>query len=162
EINVREKALAELVREAQLQDPDFVWLRTEGGMTVAELRSVLAPDETVIEYYFDDEGLKIFVIDQEHLEVVQSQFKLQDGDDLILELQFQCGKLHYGRSYIDKHLDKMLRYMNACLHKLYLALFAPIAPLIGEGGERKLIFIPFDLLHNVPFHALYDGEKYLL
>src|SRR5262249_34984693 len=51
---------------------------------------------------------------------------------------------------------------NARLHELYLALFAPIAHLIGEGGKRKLIFIPFDLLHNVPFHALYDGEQHLL
>src|SRR5262249_29996356 len=78
EIDAREKALGELVRQAQLQDPDFVWLRTEGGMTVAELRSVLAPDETVIEYYFDDESLKIFVIDQKHLHVVQSHFSVED------------------------------------------------------------------------------------
>lgn len=27
---------------------------------------------------------------------------------------------------------------------------------------RKLIFIPFDLLHNVPFQALFDGQSYLL
>src|SRR5262249_37426480 len=42
------------------------------------------------------------------------------------------------------------------------ALFAQVASLIGEGRDRKLIFIPFDLLHNIPFHALYDGERHLL
>src|SRR5262249_28422400 len=132
EIRIREKALAELVREAQLQDAEFLRLRTESGMTVAELRSVLAPDETVIEYYFDEESLKIFVIDQENLEVVESQFSPRDLNSLMLQLALQCGKFHFGESYIGKHSDKMLIWMNACLHNLYLALFAPIAHVIRE------------------------------
>ena len=162
EISVRENALAELVRQAQLQDPDFVWLPSEGGMTVTELRSVLAPDETVIEYYFDEDTLKIFVIDQDNLHVANSQYSRQELNDLVLELQFHFETFRFGQVYIDSNVNKLLKGTNACLHELHLALFAPVTHLIGEGSERKLIFIPFDFLHNVPFHALYDGEKYLL
>jgi CHAT domain-containing protein/tetratricopeptide (TPR) repeat protein len=162
EISVREKALAELVREAQLQDSDFGWLRGESGLTVAELRSVLSPDETVIEYYFDGDALNIFVIDQESIEVVQSLICRQELDDLVLELDYQFETFRYGQAYVESQLDKLQKSTKACLHDFYVALFAPIAHLIGEGKRRKLIFITFDLLHNVPFHALYDGEKYLL
>src|SRR5262249_54267771 len=105
---------------------------------------------------------KIFVIDREKLHVVESRCSRQQLNELVLELKFQFEKFNYGQAYINAHSDKMLKSTNACLQELYLALFAPVAPMIEEGRDKKLIFIPFDLLHNVPFHALYDGEKYLL
>src|SRR5262245_42524683 len=159
EISVRERALTNLARRAQIQDPHFVWLQNSAGPTAAEVRDALADDETVVEYYLDADGLKIFVLSRHELYVVESTCSRLKLKGLILELKFQLEKFHYGSTYIAAHQKSLLANTNACLHELYQALFAPVASLV-EG--KKLIFIPFDLLHYVPFQALYDGEAYLL
>ena len=159
EISSRENALNEVARQAQIQAPDFVWLQNISGMTVAELQPLLAADEVVIEYYFDQDQLKIFVVDSKNLYVKESLRGRQEIKQLILELKFQLEKFQYGTAYIAAHQENLQLSADACLHELYQAVFAPIAALVLH---KKLIFIPFDVLHNVPFQALYDGKNYLL
>jgi len=159
QIKVRERALVEVAHLVQLQTPGFFQLRDVSGMPVDDLRTALAEDETVIEYYFDGDDLKIFVIDHAQLLVVQSKWRRQELKNLVLELKFQFEKFQYDQSYLDLHRDNLLVSANACLNELYQALFAPIAEHV-QG--RKLVFVPFSFLHNVPFQALYDGESYLL
>ncbi|MGE0885465.1 MAG: CHAT domain-containing protein [Blastocatellales bacterium] len=154
-----ETALAEVTRQLQTQDPNFVWLQQSGGMKVEELRGILAEDEAVIEYYFDAERLKIFVIDRQQMRVVNGARGLPEISDLVQRLRFQLNKFQYGPAYLATHFARLLRDTNDCLHQLWQALYAPVADL---AGAKKLIFIPFGLLHNVPFQALFDGEKYLL
>jgi CHAT domain-containing protein len=45
------------------------------------------------------------------------------------------------------------------LASLHDELVAPLEPLLGA---QKVTIIPHGLLHRVPFHALFDGEAYLL
>jgi CHAT domain-containing protein len=157
EIRARERALVELARRAQMQDPHFVWLRDSTGVTATELRAALAGDEVVIEYYLDAENLKIFVVDRNELRVVESAYSRAEVKTLISDLRFQLEKSHCSQAAARR--ENLLAGANACLRELYWALFAPVASLV-EG--KKLIFIPFDMLHNVPFQALHDGECYLL
>ncbi len=56
---------------------------------------------------------------------------------------------------------------DACrrvLQDLYLAVFAPIAPLLRsrDAAPTPLVIVPHGPLHRVPFHALHDGWGYLL
>jgi CHAT domain-containing protein/tetratricopeptide (TPR) repeat protein len=159
EIRAREQELTELTRLAQLHDPRFVWLENVAGMTVAELREALADDEAVIEYYFDGDELKIFVVDRVALRVIDAPCHRGQLKELILRLKFQLEKFHYGATYLAAHGARLLESANACLGELYRALFAPVAELVTN---RRLILIPHDLLHNVPFQALHDGAAYLL
>jgi CHAT domain-containing protein len=159
EISTRERALADLARQAQIEDPHFVWLQHSDGLRAEELRNELAEDETVIEYYLDTDGLKIFVLSRRELQVVRTGHLRKELKALISELKFQFEKFQFDSSYLTTYQQTLLASVQGCLRELYEALFEPIAALV-EG--RKLIFIPFDLLHNVPFHALYDGEHYLL
>ncbi|MEK7829847.1 MAG: CHAT domain-containing protein, partial [Acidobacteriota bacterium] len=154
-----ERALAEVTRQLQTSDTDFLWLRQSGGMTVRELRAILAADETVIEYYFDGDEVKIFVIDHQAMNVVGSGCGVGEISELIQTLRFQFDKFQYGADYLKTHSDRLLQSAKDCLHQLWRALFAPVAEL---ARGKKLIFIPFGLLHNVPFQALFDGEKYLI
>ena len=159
EIRVRERQLVEMTRLVQMRDPNFFWLRNVSGMLIDELRSNLAADEAVIEYYFDGDDLVIFVIDQGQFRVIRGLDQRQNLKDLILELKLLFEKFHYGQPYLEVHQENLLWSANGCLQELYDALFAPVAELVAG---RKLIFVPFDILHNVPFQALYDGELYLI
>lgn len=159
EIKVRERALMEMTRLVQMRDPSFFWLRNVSGMLVDELRSQLAEDEALIEYYFDGDELVIFVVDRERLRVVRGARRRQELKELILELKFQFEKFYYGQPYLDAHQGHLLLSAQGCLEELHDALFASVADAV-KG--RKLIFVPYDMLHNVPFQALYNGHTYLV
>ncbi|HMV47748.1 MAG TPA: CHAT domain-containing protein [Blastocatellia bacterium] len=154
-----ERELAEVTRQLQATDANFLWLEPTGGMTVEELRTLLARDEAVIEYYFDDETLKIFFIDRQSLQVVESPYGVSQIGELIRKLRFHMCKFQYGQVYLTLHSERLLEDVNDCLSQLRQALYDPVANL---AKDRRLIFIPFGLLHNVPFQALFDGEKYLI
>ncbi len=161
EISVRENALVDLVRQAQIQDAEFARLNSDSGMRVSDLQSILAEDEAVIEYYFDDEDLKIFVVDRKQLKVIDSPFGREELNALTQELKFQFEKFQYGRSYVSAHQQLLLRSVNGCLIELHKALIAPALNYLSSANIRKLIFVPFDQLHNIPFQSLYDGREYL-
>lgn len=159
QIRRRENKLNFIVRQLQAHDPGFVWLPQAPGITVTELQKLLAANEVVIEYYFDDELLRLFVIDRDQLQVAHSAYSLTQINDLIVELRFQFDKFQYGAAYVNAHFARLRAGAQQCLARLYEALLAPIAAQIAG---RKLIIIPFGALHNVPFQALYDGQQYLL
>src|SRR5262249_59701419 len=79
--------------------------------------------------------------------------------ELIERLRFHLNNFKYGWAHRAAHPARLLNDTNNCLHQLWQALYAPVADL---AGAKKLIIIPFGALHNVPFQALFDGEKYLL
>ncbi|MBL8203584.1 MAG: CHAT domain-containing protein [Blastocatellia bacterium] len=159
EILARERALLDLTRQAQIHDRKFAWLENVGGMQVSELCGLLRPEETVLEYYFDDESLRIFVIDAQQLRVISSPYGRRQLREMVVALKFQLEKFQYGKGYVTAHETRLLQGTNNCLHKLWQALFAPVQSMVVG---RKLIIVPYDLLHNVPFQALYDGREYLL
>jgi CHAT domain-containing protein len=45
------------------------------------------------------------------------------------------------------------------LRRLHGLLLEPLEPRLGE---RRLVVVPHRQLHYVPFHALYDGERYVV
>ena len=159
EIDARERALAEVVREIQIYDSHFVSLTGVAGVKVEELREALAEDEAIVEYYLDDEGVKIFFVDRSGLRVVRSACERRRLKEQVLKLKLQLDKFQYGPKYIATHTENLQSSINGCLRELHRILFAPVAPL---ARGRKLIFIPYDLLHGIPFQALFDGETYLL
>jgi CHAT domain-containing protein len=53
----------------------------------------------------------------------------------------------------------LLESTQAHLKSLYQELIAPIRHLLNA---RHLVFVQHGLLHYVPFHALHDGESYLI
>ena len=47
------------------------------------------------------------------------------------------------------------------LHKLYNLLIAPVSALLPPQSG-SLIIIPYGSLHQLPFHAIYDGSQFLI
>ncbi|NJM42651.1 MAG: CHAT domain-containing protein [Anaerolineae bacterium] len=56
----------------------------------------------------------------------------------------------------------LIQSAQRVLSELYDALLKPIAPCLGQAQTNKLVIVPHGLLHHVPFHALSDGERYVL
>jgi CHAT domain-containing protein len=159
EIRTRENELARLIRRAQVEDPSFAALEGAGGLTADALRKFLKPGDTVIEYYADEGRLMAFVVDDQGIDVVRMAATLSDVHEAVLEMKFLMEKFQYGADYVKSHQADLLKCINDVLQRLNDLVFAPLTRRVAG---RNLIIVPFDVLHNVPFHALYDGTAYLI
>lgn len=56
--------------------------------------------------------------------------------------------------------DALLPNTQDHLTALYRMLVEPVEAFLGD--RESLVFVPFDFLHYLPFHALYDGHAYLM
>jgi len=74
-------------------------------------------------------------------------------------MRSQINTLRFGAPTMRKHLPTLTEKIKIYLHKLHDALIRPLQQIIDP---RKLIIVPYGRLHYLPFHALYDGDKYLI
>jgi CHAT domain-containing protein len=71
----------------------------------------------------------------------------------------QMEKFIFGREFAARELPHLRRGADHYLGRLYDAL---VKPLEESLGDRDLVVIPHGRLHYAPFHALYDGERYVI
>jgi CHAT domain-containing protein len=74
-------------------------------------------------------------------------------------LRFQLSKFRLGPEYVSTFQQQLLQAANEHLREFYRQLIAPIASHLE--GAAHLIIAPHGFLHYLPFHALFDGERYL-
>lgn len=158
EIRVRERAIADLLRRFQIDASEFYSPR---GDTVGlpDLQASLCEDEVLLEFYFVGQALKTFVVTKNQVDVVHNPARRDVISRAVFSLQFQLEKFLYGPAYTSRHLSGLRRGANHYLSELYRELLEPLQPVL-QG--KRLIIIPHDLLHYVPFHALWTGEDYVI
>lgn len=106
-------------------------------------------DRTVIEYYYTEEYLLIFLIDK-HQTLMKKVDEFNNENDLFRRLN---------DIIIDTKYDvENLEEFNDILREFYVILIEPIKDRILN---EKLLIIPYGKLHNIPFNGLY-GHDYLI
>jgi CHAT domain-containing protein len=126
---------------------------------LAELKSALEPDQTLIDYYIVNGQIAAFVISQDRISAYYPLCQVAQVSNLQEKLSYQANKFNLGSSYVQRHEANLLQIVNQYLHELYQLLIAPLADNIQ--GE-KLIIVPHGSLHSLPFHAFFDGSEYLI
>ena len=154
----REEELLRVLRQVQAVDPEFSQLQEGTVLDLDAIRSVLAEDEVLIEYYFARGTVFACVAGPGKLEIlpVSSVSRIRE---LHKSLQFQLSKLLLGKAYVERFAAVLQRDVTGHLGALYDELVAPVASLLTG---KHLVIVPHDVLHYVPFHALFDGERYLI
>ena len=122
---------------------------------ITQVRQHLSADHLLLSYYLHQGKLVIFAITAEDLHV----HELPDGQAelehllLMLHANFQV-QSQFGAAGSQKTISRLL-------NKLYDLLIAPVASLLPSSSSY-LTIVPYDSLHKLPFHALYDGSHYLI
>ncbi len=122
---------------------------------IAQVRQHLAADHLLLSYYMHRGKLVIFAITARDLMV----HELPDGQTrlehllLILHANFQA-QGWFGAPGSQKAIRRLLK-------ELYNLLIAPVASLL-PSSSGYLTIVPYDSLHELPFHALYDGSRFLI
>ncbi|HEY3131983.1 MAG TPA: CHAT domain-containing protein [Acidobacteriota bacterium] len=126
--------------------------------TLESVRSALGGDAMLIEYFRVGDRIVVALLSHEELEVIPLT-PVSRVRKILQMLQFQLAKFRLGPYYVTAFQDSLLQATQSHLRDLYREL---VAPLRDRLQAHHLVFVPHDLLHYVPFHALFDGWRYLI
>lgn len=154
----QEDDLLRALRELRTSETEADRLQDSEPVSLEVLRVALGPEATLVEYFRVRDHMMAMVINQDVIEMLplapMSRIK-----SLLRLLQFQLSKFRLGASYAERFQESLLRPTQAHLQELYEETVAPLRPLL-RGSH--LVFAPHDALHYLPFHALFDGQQYLI
>jgi len=127
----------------------------------------LPPDVTLLAYHITGEEIIAFVGGRDRVRIVRDCGSVRGVAPLLRQLDVQWDRMGAGQGFVDRHAEHLTRLTQRVLASLYDELVAPLEPLLRPmfaeaGGPQKMVIVPHGLLHRVPFHALFDGEAYLL
>jgi len=155
----REQELAITLREVGLKDPEYVSLQQVHVPELESVQQFIPADTTVIEYFSTKEEVLAFVISSNDAQVFRRLAPPSRIQTLQQRLAFQLEKFLLGEDFVEAHSSQIYEATLHYLSTLYAALLAPIVPAIKSS---RLIVIPHGTLHSLPFHAFFDGERYLI
>jgi CHAT domain-containing protein len=153
-----EKQLQQSLDEIRGTDEEFSALQSGATFSVDEIRESLGTDAVLLEYYQARGQLYVCVLRQKDLDIVPLGPMAQVRRELRL-LQFQLSKFRLGAEFLGDVGEQLQGATLMHLRELYDVLIAPIRERLHA---RHLVVVPHDLLHFLPFHALFDGERYLI
>jgi CHAT domain-containing protein len=154
----RESDLMRAVKEATVAEVNEAGLQVPSNLSLEEIRSVLPPNTALVEFFCAHDRNIVCVLTHDNLHIcpVTVQSRIQK---LLHLLQFQMSKFRLDPQYVATYSQPLLESTQAHLKSLYQELIAPIRHLLDVG---YIVFVQHGLLHYVPFHALHDGESYLV
>lgn len=154
----REDHLLRTLRELQASDQEFSSLQEGATVDVQSIQASLSEDEILVEYYVARGVIFVCLLGRELLEIVPVTIASR-AREIHRLLQFQLSKFSLGSDYVKEFADLIDEATMTQLKELYREL---ISPLVGRLDCRRLVIVPHDFLHYVPFHALHDGEAFMI
>jgi CHAT domain-containing protein len=155
EAQEREKSLLKVLNELSGTSLRSTPLHSQTHIPLEEVQALLGEDASLLEYFFAGDTILAAVLTKDMLEIhpVSTVSKISLTIRL---LRFQLGKVQSDPSSASPDL---LRPTITHLEALYNELIEPVR---GHLNKRHLVIVPHGILHYLPFHALYDGESFLV
>ncbi len=154
----RERELLSLIRECGSLSARDRLQQTAVPLGVDQIRSTLPADTVLLEYFQARDQIIVALLDRRNFEIIPltTSSRIAESFDL---LQFQLSKVRLGSQYLNSFGDTLSQATHAHLECLYRELVAPLIPLIRG---QHLVIAPHGRLHQLPFHALSTGSRYLI
>jgi CHAT domain-containing protein len=158
-VAIRERELRVAGIARQLQQRAGSLLVQTLPYDVPRFQNAIGTHTAIIEYFSLDDELLAFVITDQGIEVVRGLGREAQCEASVAQFHFQLGAFQYGTTQLRAHLDQLADRACSHLQTLYDVLLRPLEHLLGS---RRLLIIPHRSLHYVPFHALHDGNSYVI
>jgi CHAT domain-containing protein len=153
-----EKHIESLIQELRASHAEFASVQENGTISLEQAQAAIPDDACILEYYETRGRLCACIITRDGLQVASLGDAAQARDAARL-LQFQLSKFRLGPEYFDQHQSLLRQATDEHLSTLYRLL---VEPLRLQVRGRSLVIVPHGFLHEVPFHALRDGDRYLI
>ncbi len=125
---------------------------------LSAFQAELGPDHAAVIFMVAGAEVLAMIVTAHGANLVRGIAGADSLEALLADLRFQMGRVET-RSARPEQSRRLLRRVQESLAHLYTSLVAPLEPLLTA---TKITWIPYGSLHQVPFHALWDGEDYLL
>lgn len=123
----------------------------------SDVQRSLPKNSQLVEFFSIRGRYVAAVVSQRRMEFVE----LGPTDSVIAKVRlarFQLSKFRLGKEYLERFAPRLRDAIQTHLRGLYEEL---IRPLRRKLREEHLIIAPYGILHQLPFHALHDGEHCL-
>lgn len=158
QVRERERELARMLRKLQRIDARQSELHVPRISPIEEVREALPAGTVLLEYFQAHDQIVLCLLDHTRFDIVPVSLMSRVSRRIRL-LQFQLSKFRLGPEYLGTFRESLLQATTSHLRDLFNALLAPVWAQIRG---RHLLLVPHGPLHYVPFHALSDGEQYVL
>ncbi|HEV7674186.1 MAG TPA: CHAT domain-containing tetratricopeptide repeat protein [Candidatus Angelobacter sp.] len=153
-----EDALVKAFSQVQSVDREFASLQSAKTVSVEELQEILPENTLLLEYYTARNRFYVCLVSRKQFKIVELS-EVNGVREKLRLLQLQLAKFRLGPDYIRSLEKALLEATQAHLEELYTLLIAPIR---DQLTAEHLIIVPHAFLHYLPFHALSDGERYII
>jgi CHAT domain-containing protein/tetratricopeptide (TPR) repeat protein len=157
-VQAHENELLRVLRELPAAGAEPLELLSPVSLPLEEIRSALPAGAMLVEYFRVGQRLLAFLLTRERLQAVPVAVVAR-VQHLLRLLQFQMAWAMPGAHAPASARQSSWPATQTHLRELYRELVEPLRPHLSAG---HLVFVPHDLLHYVPFHALHDGRRHLI
>ena len=137
----------------------------EQPLPLQQIQADLPDDLTVVCYHVAGDEIFAFIITHEAVKSVRHLSSPTAIQSQLNLLAAQWRHLKGDSDFVERHIHRLVQNAERPLHQLYVELVASLEPLLHlheVDFPAKLVLVPHGLLHQVPFQALHDGERYLI
>lgn len=135
-----------------------------------DIQDRLSPDTALLAYHVLGKEIIAFVHARGRTRVARDLGPVTEVHKLLHRLDVQWERFRAGRGFAERHITMLERSARQVLAELYDRLVAPLEPLLDDatptsgevGAALKLAVVPHGPLHRISFHALFDGQRYLI
>lgn len=159
EVQQREQALLDGLRRVQHARGTQAGAEQAHTISLPALHAALGDHTALVAFSALDDELVAFIVTGGGLRVRRRLADIPQLEALVAQLFFQIEAMRYGAQRMRAHASQLLKRTRHYLRELHRTLLQPI---LTDIGDRRLVIAPDRVLHYVPFHALWDGEQYLV
>jgi len=157
EVLVLEKKITDLWHSLLIHNADYAREAALWSVRTESAQPYIDNDTMLVEYYIVHRKLVVFLVTKDHVQAIRLNNNMTSIKALMQRLRLNLRAVPKSSP---RTLAALTANAQAILHQLYQLLIAPFEERFAEYS--KLIIVPHDSLHYLPFHALYDGNSYLL
>lgn len=157
EVLVLETKITELWHRLLVHNADYAREAELWTVHTESAQPHLDKDTLLIEYFVIHGKLVIFLVTSKDVKARYVNNDLTKIQTLIQLFRLNLRRVPKCPPY---QMPALTTNAKALLHRLYQLLIAPFENQLA--GYSNLIIVPHGSLHYLPFHALYDGNSYLI
>jgi CHAT domain-containing protein len=159
EVAVRERRMRTITEQLYIHSNNNQRANRVPVTSLSDIQHTLNEDILLIEFYSDGTHLWAFVLNQQIIELHCLPITIDALNPLLAQLQSNVAAALKVESQTTATRN-LTQLAQRILRRLYGFLLEPL--MLHQYSRRRLMIVPYGILHYLPFHLLYDGSTYLI